>query len=115
MTTTTGVIRLPLTDHRSDHNRIVNHYLDYGPAADIKLEERALLKLAEGLGEWVAANDGIAGDGYFGPNVFGPLCEAFCAALNGPTGRLDCGTLDGWARRLAGSVGVGLHGEEPAR
>ncbi len=72
--------------------------------------ERAITALRSGLLEYglqysetfegcEVGGDGVLGDAWL------DMARAYLALLNGPTGRLDCGTLDGEVRRWAEKFG----------
>lgn len=71
--------------------------------------ERAITALRSGLLEYglqygeVFEDCEVGCDGVLG-EAWHDLAHAYLALLNGPTGRLDCGTLDGevrhWARKF---------------
>jgi hypothetical protein len=46
----------------------------------------------------------LGGDSFLGP-AWLEMSRSYIALLNGPTGRLDCGTLDGEVRRWANGFG----------
>lgn len=73
------------------HNDAVETFLRGQRTPD---DERSILTLAVGIAEWCDVHDP---DGYTRSNIMQPLFEAFRAALNHNLGRLDAGTLDGWA------------------
>lgn len=104
----------PSARDAADRHRAVVESYNRGELSPLRPEEVAILNLARGILGWITGTKD-AGDGYFGPEVTAPMCEAFRSALGGPTGRLSCGVLDEWALYLAGSVGIGLNGEEAYR
>jgi len=64
----------------------------------------ALVQLYRGLHEYAAAHQRVygsaIGDDYVLSEGFAEVCSGFLTLLNGETGLLDCGTLDGGIREL---------------
>ena len=56
-----------------------------------------------GRGKW---RDYVLGE------YVGAMLDAFVGLLNGPTGRLDAGTLDTWARDMATRIGYDMDRSE---
>ncbi len=114
-TTTTDPHALPIaeTEGRGEcyagqlqrHNDIVRAYTR-NPAS-VGADERAVLDLAASIARYAERH----GDPFAAEYILTPLCEGFSQLLDYPTGRLDCGTLSGWVRGLAGAHGFGLFGE----
>lgn len=114
-TTTTDPHALPIaeTEGRGDvyarqlrqHNSTVSMYA--ANPENVSGDERAVLDLATSISRWAQRH----GDPFAAEYILTPLCEGFSQLLDYPTGRLDCGTLSGWVRGLAGAHGFGLFGE----
>lgn len=84
-----------VTDWRPRHNAAVN--TPQGP-------ERGLVALAIGARDYLAAYDSqfdssLADDSVLG-DAWKEIVDNTLTLLNGPAGRLDCGTLDGFLRGL---------------
>lgn len=110
MTTTTNPHALPIADtdqpevyvgQLQRHNDIVRAYTR-NPAS-VGADERAVLDLAASIARYAERH----GDPFAAEYILTPLCEGFSQLLNYPTGGLDCGTLSGWVRGLAGAHGFG--------
>lgn len=65
--------------------------------------ERAILTLAAGIDGWCSVH---GADGFGGEHVVAPLFQAYSDALNYDLGRLDGGTLSGWACDRLRSLGI---------
>ena len=74
--------------------------------------ERAIVALRAGLLEYglqygeTFEGCEVGGDGVLG-EAWLDMARGYLALLNGPTGRLDCGTLDGEVRNWARKFGLG--------
>lgn len=102
-------VRPMLLQWAEPHNRVVRafdiEHRNPGTHPHLKDCERGILGLAAGIESWLTKS-GHADDGVLGRKVTYPLLNAFRAALDGETGRLDCGTLCNWAEDRLRELGI---------
>lgn len=99
---------------RVQHNAAVVawHKRQVGAVATLRPCEDAILSLAHGILTWVErVGPDSAADGFSAEHVLNPLLSAFSSALELDRGRLDGGTLSGWAFDLATRLGWDLDQE----
>lgn len=92
-----------LLDWQARHNAAIEHPEGF---------ERSIVLLRSAIGDYIRESE-VASDGgewrdYVLGTEVGGLLDAFVGLLNGPTGRLDCGTLDTWAREMAARIGYDM-------
>lgn len=98
--------------HSAAANATRSAYLarHYEALTDPRGDERALVHLRAGLLHYAVQHSDnfegcqIGGDSFLGA-AWLRLAKAYLELLNGPTGRLDCGTLDSEVRRWAQQYG----------
>ena len=88
---------------RREHNNAVRAF--EGMPGTVRRSERAILSLAAGINQFVGSSDV---DAYVIRTVLYPSLVAFGDALNMDLGRLDGGTLSGWAHATADRCGFDL-------
>lgn len=97
------------------HNAAVDEYKECRNRITYKTtnrvqSERRILALADGIAQFCSTLEtGEGFDWFVAEHVVGPMVDAFQDALNMDLGRLDGGTLSGWAEdiRFTYAKGVG--------
>lgn len=100
--------RAMTVDWAARHNRAVEAFLAERAGArgghSLTRHERAILSLADGIDQYVSSAPDHA-DPLSGESLFS-LVTGFRGLLNYDLGRLDGGTLDGWACRICERWGI---------
>jgi len=80
----------------------------YAALAAPRGPERSIVALMEGMDKYLTHSHLDIRRDYVLGESFGQILEGFIGLLNGETGRLDCGSLDTWARTCADQIGYDL-------
>lgn len=100
------------------HNNAVSQYLEFrasnGEATQPPADEAGILALVDGVAFYVGRFGYVSDshpDSVLTPAV-GAILAGIVTLLNGSIGRLDAGTVDGWARDVAARIGWNMDTEE---